>query len=422
MDERRFFLQMVRLQGFFLMVFIMNFAEGQPVLIPWPNVKDSSNLVDTHSKPVQFQIEGIFNLKEMGVGLRNDFPGARVNGVKEENDSTIVVTIEPENYPINMSPWYAFKIWSEKPDTIFVKLKYKHGNHRYPPKLSHDGKSWKRIDARDLFSNPGDSTATFRIAISMDTLWVAAQELMCVKYIREWEGLLLRKPFVKSYHIGYSTLGEPLNALTIAEGNDKNLLVVLSRQHPPEITGFMEMLYFVETLAGDKRMARRFRKKFEVIVMPMMNPDGVENGHWRHNAGGVDLNRDWRFFYQPETFALRKFVLQEIADRHLKIRYGVDFHSTQTDLFYVPGPETLPSGQGITARWAGAINKKFPDHAFTQEPSATEGQFSKNWFLYELKTEAITYEVGDNTDREIIKRRGTISALKLMRILLKEYK
>ncbi len=357
----------------------------------------------------------------MGVGLRNDFPGARMNGVREENDSTLDVTIEPENFPINMSPWYAFKIWAEKPDTIYVRLQYVHGTHRYPPKLSHDGKLWKKIDGKDLFSKPGDSAATFRIAVSMDTLWVSAQELMCVKYVQKWENRLLEKPFVRSYTIGFSTLGEPLKVLTIAAGDGKNLLVVLSRQHPPEITGFMEMIHFVETLAGDKRIAKRFRKKFEVIIMPMINPDGVENGHWRHNAGGVDLNRDWRFFNQPETYALRKFILQEIANRHLKIRYGVDFHSTQTDLFYVPDPETLPSGQGITLKWARAVNKKFPDYAFSQEPSAAEGPFSKNWFLYELKTEAITYEVGDNTDREVIKRRGTISALKLMRILLKEF-
>jgi hypothetical protein len=226
---------------------------------------------------------------------------------------------------------------------------------------------------------------------------------------------------VNSYRIGFTTLGRPLRALTLAEGDDKDLLVILSRQHPPELTGFMEMLSFVETLAGDKRIAKKFRKKFEVILMPVMNPDGVDNGHWRHNAGGVDLNRDWRHFNQPETYAFRKFVLKEIAKRHLEIRYGIDFHSTQRDLFYVPDPETLPSGPGLTPKWVEAINRKYPGHQFAMELSGEEGQFSKNWFLYELKTEAITYEVDDNTDREIIKRRGETSALKLMKILMKEY-
>ncbi len=405
-----------------LFVLIANVASGQPVHILWPAVKDSANVVDTHSRLVQYQNEGVFFPGNNGVGLRNDFLCARMNGVSEINDSTIQVLIEPENFPVNDSPWYAFKIWGATTDSVYIQLRYRHGKHRYPPKLSRDGVHWKRIADRDLSGVPGDTSALFRVGVSPDTLWVAAQEIMSSEFADRWEEQLVQKPFINQYPLGYSTLGKPLMAMTMAEGEGKNLLVILSRQHPPEITGFMEMLRFVETLAGERKIARRFRKSFEVIVMPVMNPDGVDHGHWRHNAGGVDLNRDWRFFIQPETYALRKFVLHEIQDRHLKIRYGVDFHSTQSDIFYTPAPSTLPSGKGITELWLRAVNKKFPDHPFSPEPSATEGPFSKNWFLYELKSEAITYEVGDNTDRQIIKERGEISAIRLMKILLKEYK
>lgn len=400
--------------------FFVNQVYGQPVEIPWGEVKDPINLVDTHSKPVVYQIKGVFMFDKPEVGLRNDFPCARMNRVSAVNDSTIEVLIAPENFPVNMSPWYAFKIWAKQPETVYIRLSYKHGTHRYPPKLSRDGLHWKRIGGDDLFEIPGDPSAFFRVKVSRDTLWVSAQELMGLDFTGKWTDQLLQKPFVKDYKIGYSTLGNPLKVLTLSEGDGKNLLVVLSRQHPPELTGFMEMMRFVETLAGNRRIARKFRKKYEIIVMPVMNPDGVDNGHWRHNAGGVDLNRDWRFFYQPETYALRKFMLQEIEKRHLKIRYGVDFHSTQKDLFYVPDPETLPERLGITSKWVQAINRKYPGHQFAMEPSGEEGQFSKNWFLYELKTEAITYEVGDNTDREVIQRRGETSALKLMKILMKQ--
>ena len=72
--------------------------------------------------------------------------------------------------------------------------------------------------------------------------------------------------------------------------------------------------------------------------------------------------------------------------------------------------------------WLNNINTKLPENPFSPEPSGIEGQFSKNWFLHELKIEAITYEVGDNTDRQVIKKRGEIAALNLIKILLKEYK
>jgi len=403
-------------------VFLFNHVLSQHVDIPWPEVKDSSNLVDTHSKAVQYQAKGIFKFDEIGVGIRNDFPGARLNDVSLINDSTLQVLIRPENFPINISPWYAFKIWSENPDIFYIRFNYEQGMHRYSPKLSSDGLVWEQIHSENVLISNNDSSAFFRVHVTPDTLWFSAQELMCTDYIRQWENELLQKPFVNDHLIGHSTNGRQLKALTMAAGHDKNLLIILSRQHPPELTGFMEMMRFVETLAGDKRIAKRFRKKFEVIIMPLMNPDGVENGHWRHNAGGVDLNRDWRYFNQPETFALRKFVLQEIKKRHLEIRYAIDFHSTQTDIFYTPDPSTLASGTGITNSWVQAINKKYPNNQFSPEPSGVEGQFSKNWFLHELKTEAITYEVGDSTDRDVIQKRGETSAIKLMRILLKKYR
>jgi len=43
---------------------------------------------------------------------------------------------------------------------------------------------------------------------------------------------------------------------------------------------------------GDSELAREFRRRFSIIMVPLLNPDGVVLGHWRHNVNGVDLNRD----------------------------------------------------------------------------------------------------------------------------------
>ena len=403
-------------------VFLAHLVNGQPVNIDWPEVKDSSNLVDTHSKPIEYQEKKVFQFPSVNIQVGNNFAGARLNSIMLENDSTFVCQIFPENFPINMSPWYSFKVWSEESKTIYFHLQYKHGRHRYYPKLSKDGISWNQIDSSDLLTKNKDSTALFRVHIGPDTTWISAQELMTTTIVSKWIEDLAEKPYVTKQTIGYSTLKKPITALTISESEGKNLLIILSRQHPPELTGFKEMMSFVETVAGNSGKAKRFRKKFEIIVVPLMNPDGVDNGHWRHNAGGIDLNRDWRHFNQPETAAFRKFVLEEIEKQKSIPRYGIDFHSTQTDIFYLPEEETLPSGKGISMVWLNSINKKFPQNPFDPIPSGVEGQVSKNWFLHELKIEAITYEVGDNTDREIIRRRGKIAAFRLMKILLKEYK
>jgi len=401
----------------FLSAFI--FSYSQKVLIPWPAVTDSSDLVDTHSRPVEYQIKRTFRFPKMAVSVSNEFQGARLNELSKINDSTLSALILPENYPVNMSPWYSFKVWGDEAKNIYFKLNYRHGRQRYYPKVSRNGIFWEPLDSTDFLSSLKDSSSFFRIHVDRDTLWVSAQELMTSKWVVHWIDKLAEKPFISKQLIGYSTLGKPLLSMIFSESKGPNMLVVLSRQHPPEVTGFREMNAFVETLAGNSRVAKKFRKNFTVLIVPMMNPDGVDNGHWRHSAGGVDLNRDWRFFNQPETSAFRQFVLKEIAKRDGKVWFGVDFHSTQTDLFYLPDPKDIPSGTTISRQWINAINSKIPDHPFSPEPSGVTGQVSKNWFLHELKTEAITYEVGDNTDREVIRKRGTESALLLMEILLK---
>jgi predicted deacylase len=415
----------MKLKAFFTVIFItfiFFIGQGQTLWINWPEVTNTKDLVDTRSRPINFQVKKDYDFSSIGVSIGNKFDGARLSHASLINDSTVSVLIRPENYPINMSPWYSFKLWGKKETDLYIQLKYEHGRHRYPPKLSHDGKNWTLIKAGDLFSQPKDSTAFFRVHVGKDTTWVSAQELMTSASMEKWTDELAKKSYINKIVIGHTVQERPLTALTISESNGKNLLVVLSRQHPPEITGYKEMIAFVETLTGDSRKARKFREKFEIIVVPMMNPDGVDNGHWRHNMGGIDLNRDWRFFNQPETSGLRKFMLNVINEQNAKVRFSVDFHSTQKDLFYLFDKKDLPGNSGIALDWLNAINKKFPEHPFTAEPTGFTAQISKNWFFNELRSESITYEVGDNTDRNVIKKRGETAAFELIRILLKQSK
>ena len=35
---------------------------------------------------------------------------------------------------------------------------------------------------------------------------------------------------------------------------------------------------------------------------------------WRHNANGVDLNRDWTAFTQPETQAIKNYLEVQVKE------------------------------------------------------------------------------------------------------------
>ena len=65
---------------------------------------------------------------------------------------------------------------------------------------------------------------------------------------------------------------------------------------------------FMEEVMGDSPTAQVFLEKYRVLAFPLVNPDGVDLGHWRHNAGGIDTNRDWGRYRQPEIKAIVNYI------------------------------------------------------------------------------------------------------------------
>ena len=131
-------------------------------------------------------------------------------------------------------------------------------------------------------------------------------------------------------------MGKDLWFLDIKNGDVKNkdVIIILSRQHPPEVTGYFAMQTFVDELLSESALATAFRKKYRILLFPLMNPDGVDLGHWRHNAGGVDLNRDWAYYHQPENRQIADFIVKTVKKNKSEVILGLDFHSTWWDVYY----------------------------------------------------------------------------------------
>lgn len=421
---------------------------------------DPPGSLNTNDKPVEFQKKRTFAFPTAGISFSNEFDGARLNDVRMVDDSTFIGVLAPENAPVNYSAWYAFKVWSAKAPTkasaktIRLTLTYLEARHRYVPKLSRkpsaDWHSWKAIDSAAYkvhYDSAGRETtsATLRLAVSADTLWVSGHELFTSNDFEAWSANLAKLPFVKKSVLGTSSLGKPLIRLDIAEAAPSApCVVIVSRQHPPEHTGTLALLPFVETLAGDTPLAKEFRQKFRVFIAPCMNPDGVDGGHWRHNAHGVDLNRDWNNFNQPEPRSVRDALLKMRDSLKTRFVFGVDFHTTQHDIFYtVSNPPMNTAADSaeymrnpaykqyntasqerskFVETWLERTQALFPTYQVTisDSPRTPNGATSGRWFDRELLAPSLTYEVGDETDRELIQQIGVGSAKVLMEMLLKQ--
>ncbi len=387
-------------------------------------------IVPTNTLPIQKQQLGVFDLGQ-GVYASNDFVGARLNGITRGDDGQVLALIMPENSPINPSPWYAFKLWAQEKQEISLKLTYLDGYfHRYHPKLSQDGKNWEPLASEnfqvgELIDNESPrqlpKDITMKLQIGPDTVWVAAQELSTSLDAAAWVEGLSQRSYITNTSIGKSREGRPLHLMKIGISDDKRMIFVLSRQHPPEVTGYLAMQAFVETIASDDPLAVKFRQQYNTYVVPMANPDGVDHGHWRHNTGGIDLNRDWENVNQPEVAAIQQFLKNKVQKSGGKILFGVDFHSTWEDIYYTINPEQKGNWPGLVPQMIEAVAAELglePNIRPSDVGNITTN--SSKYFFSEFGAEALTYEIGDNTPRDQLKRKGVVSAMKLMELLLQK--
>ena len=385
--------------------------------------------VSTESRPVQKQWKGTFSFPNSDVFFNNNFAGARLNGAVSVNDSVYTVLITSENTPVNESPWYAFKVWSSNPHSITIKLTYQQGvKHRYPPKLSRNGKDWTSLEGPDakkefeLDSVP--SEYEFQVKVNRDTTWIAAQELSTSMQVQQWVNQLGRRSGAPVVTIGRSSLGKPINLLKIGNAQSKNRVLIIGRQHPPEVTGQLAEQAFIERIVGNDSLAKAFRQQFLVYLVPVMNPDGVDEGFWRHNNGGVDLNRDWFAFNQRETKAVRDFLASAFNDKQNKLWFALDFHSTYDDIFYIVDPKLQGLLPGFVPEWLGALQQRIPGYTPNIKPLYNGGPTytSFSYLFQTYGTEALVYEIGDKTSRDFIIKKSQVAAEAMMEMLLKKVK
>ncbi|MBA4744412.1 MAG: hypothetical protein H2058_04060 [Muricauda sp.] len=393
------------------------------------------NAVPTDSRPVQKQWKGQFEFPNQGITFSNEFEGARLNGIVQNSDSTYTALITSENTPVNISPWYAFKVWGRTKGSIDVMLTYQAtAKHRYYPKLSRDGINWSALDSLryqefekgERAFGPGSlpEKVRLRLEVGPDTLWVAGQELQNSIIVNSWMDSLAQSKFVSKSTIGKSREGRDLNMLWIGKTDSKRMVMIISRQHPPEVTGYLAMKSFVETITSNSKLAKRFRKKFGIYVVPLMNPDGVDNGFWRHNTGGIDLNRDWSNFNQPETRAVKKFMEEKVKQTQGKFYFGIDFHSTWDDIYYTVDPKLKGNMPNLVSTWLDSLKEKIDGYDPNIKPNdqLVPTTVSRNYFFVEHGAEALVFEVGDNTPKDFLKEKANKGASELMRIMLERIK
>ncbi|MEP5612149.1 MAG: M14 family metallopeptidase [Cyclobacteriaceae bacterium] len=355
-----------------------------------------------------------------GVTASNQFDGARLNDFIQLSEKNFQATISPENIPVNASAWFSFKIWSDEKKAIQLSLKYTHHKHRFIPKFSSDGKRWNSFEGQ-VALNRDSTMATFNVTVSPDTLWVSAQEVFSAKSTYDWiDSFIASKSFISKKSAGKSLLDQDVFVLSSESEETKSSAVLVARQHPPEVPGgSIAFKAFFENIMSESDLAASFREKFNLYVFPLINPDGADLGNWRHNANGVDLNRDWEDFTQPETRIVRDFVTNKVEQEGKSISFGIDFHTSYSGpyLLILDSANEANMKTRIIPNWIEGVG----DDPLNMNDYRRRDQalpYCYNWFYNALGAEAVTLEEGDEIDRDTIRARATLYADKWMESML----
>jgi murein tripeptide amidase MpaA len=98
-------------------------------------------------------------------------------------------------------------------------------------------------------------------------------------------------------------------------------------------------------------LSHKFRNKFEVWIIPIVNPDGVVCGNYRNNLQGKDMNRHFFADDDPEGYRNRALEVEIIRSqikqkfppgetKNFKMFLDIHAHSCAKSIFiYAPQPE-----------------------------------------------------------------------------------
>ena len=353
------------------------------------------------------------------VRFDNRFEGGRVNDCRQLGPREFRLVIEPENDPINPSPWYAFRVRAEAPTDLRIRIAIATAKSRPRAHLSADGVDWRRATDSEWSGKSGAPECVLTLRAGPEPTWVASQPMIGVASIDGWADALAARHGGVVREIGRSVAGRPLRMVEFAAaGAPEDWVVVIGRQHPPEVPGTVGLMRFMETVVGPGRLAADFRSRFRIALVPVVNPDGVVEGHWRSTLGAIDANRDWGPFALQETRAVRD-AIRSVADRPgARIRLLLDFHATSQDIFYLPPDDAQLDPPGFGKAWTDAIQRRFPDYAMERTGSHNLKEWTfKRWAAESFRAPGITYELGYSTPHGDIERVVAGAAEEAMRLL-----
>ena len=291
--------------------------------------------------------------------------GPRFSGDFECGNLGQVYRIGPRSYEIRMLPdptnyysalWFFFKVENLKPGEYFFVINgFFRDCHQhnigvqpvaYSERLARKGVGWQRIGYNlNFWTTKHSLTPEFALSFNFtvmqsDTMYFALLYPYTFTDLKSYLLCSQNTPFLK-----YSTLCKSPGGLDVPaifwDADDhkcvdvnyipmrkgKPVLVIAARLHPGESNSSFAMEGFMSFLQGGSPEANQMLDDYSLLLLPMVNPDGVVCGYYRPALNGEDVNRVWKGPNQKtQTVAFNVIRILDQVSKYRQILFLLDFH------------------------------------------------------------------------------------------------
>jgi murein tripeptide amidase MpaA len=258
--------------------------------------------------------------------------------------------------------WFHFRVAGAADRQVTLRIvncggsAYPDGWEGYKARISDDRENWLLAD-----TSYADGVLTIQVAPDSNALWVAYFAPYSMERHHDLIAWAASQSGVELHELGTTLDGQPLDLLTLGEGEKQVWLY--ARQHPGESMAQWWMEGAIERLCDEEdAVARLLRQKATFHIVPNMNPDGSRRGHLRTNAAGVNLNREW---HEPSMEKSPEVFLVRAAMDATGVDFAMDVHGDEAiAAVFMAGFEGIPS---ITDKQV-ALYRKYRDTLAARTP------------------------------------------------------
>jgi hypothetical protein len=269
--------------------------------------------------------------KNTPIKISSNFDGGNILKKRSEKINGICIhtlEIKKDPYPKTVKKkyqnWYYFKVSNNKG----VKTKYVIEN------LVNIDNDWKghnvvyTYDHKTFYRHPtifneNKKYISWNFISKKKDVWFSYYVPYSRNRVYKLNKKISNNKNVTKIILGKTSLKNKIEALRFGKGLKHVYIIV--RQHPGETIGSWMLEGFLKTFFSSKMKAKAklVLKKYTFHIISMVNPDGVELGHWYTQKNGHNCNREWNSKKCPEIQIVYNYISKQKGDIYF------DFHGDE---------------------------------------------------------------------------------------------